>query len=187
MGLFDELSVTADCPSCGKSSTWHAQYKYGSCRCRTKSLGDSLDWTGTVHDVGSNVGGTVAIDGICENCPHCGLEVYAVIVVEMNRLASATLVVEPPPGFEVIKALSEPVIFSSPPSPELQAFMEVCGHDRLYRLFWSKDFMVERQRLAWWQEELLREFRKKRHMHVDLNWRALLEFIEPIERVFLRT
>lgn len=183
MGLFDTLHTEGPCPFCNGPRVWEFQYKYGDCNCNHKRIGDPIEWSGSRSDFGPNVGGTVAVDGLDE-CPSCLCYVYARILIRDNRLIDVTPVAETPPEFEIVEPNPSYLRLRSEPSEQLDAFITLCGPERLYQLFHSLGATVQHGRLRYWQIQLLREFRNRTGHELAEDQKTLLDFLEPIEAVY---
>ena len=81
MGLFNVLTGSAACPSCGRVGTVRAQFKYGHTRQLEYRMGQTLQWSGDyqrvpprrMNDVGVPGRRYVVVDAIAEtDCSSCG-------------------------------------------------------------------------------------------------------------------
>jgi hypothetical protein len=95
MGTYRTLHHDAlACPGCGREASYRIQFKRGFCWCDDVKLGATIDWeTNLTYCYGRPTGGRLRIDGCpLEPCPHCGLELEAVLDIDDDRLVAVELV-----------------------------------------------------------------------------------------------
>ena len=88
MGAYNVLYAEVLCPHCGEAVELKIQFKYGDTWQHEYRIGDRLKWGGNDHGVPGAK--KVVLDGTSEECPKCGCEGDFCILVEEDKIASAT-------------------------------------------------------------------------------------------------
>ncbi len=69
MGAFNVVTGQVSCPSCGRTSEFDVQFKFGDTWQHSYRVGEKLRWGG--NDIGEAGCELVIVEGIGGPCPYC--------------------------------------------------------------------------------------------------------------------
>lgn len=86
MGLFNALHFNGECPRCGFTGEFIAEFKLGSLEQRNYRVGDRIDWSGPIRDYDPPEDGYAADHGFVK-CRQCQQAFWVWITAEAGVIA----------------------------------------------------------------------------------------------------